>query len=274
MRSIIRVLLMTVLLIVSASVVLGDVTGPQTLTEGGGERIPTAGAQTVTAIAGNITYVNLTSFSVTRTWQGYYGEVSGTIVLADASNYTIYDWNNANPDGRVYAARVNNVDWSTIACATLLELSDDEAQYTGTNITNRDNEGPIDRPNVTFVKSTAPGVSQYANYSTFWVGDIQINGTFNATGGNDTSQCFSTVMHNSTSTVDTSDQNAGNDINRFREVVLADGSGDGNIVYTAILEDNYLGFNQQTHDFQMIVGEDGHGTDTATDTYYFYIELE
>ena len=41
-----------------------------------------------------------------------------------------------------------------------------------------------------------------------------------------------------------------------------------------ILDEDEPGFDDNPHDFQMIVLEDGHGTDTATDTYYFWVELE
>lgn len=248
--------------------------GPTGLDRGDDQRLQVKLAINTTAYAGNITEINFTAWSITRTWQGYFGEVRGTIVLADSNNYTMYDWNNADPDGRIYAARTANVNWTSIACANYSsKLSESEAIFTGTNETNRDAEWPMDRPNATFVTSINSGVSQYANYSTFWVGSVQINGTFNSTGGNELTQCYSTVMHNWTGWVD-NDQNAGNDMNRFREVVLADDYGNGNIVYTAILEDDYKGFDNVTHDFQMIVGEDGHGTDTATSNYYFYVELE
>jgi hypothetical protein len=55
------------------------------------------------------------------------------------------------------------------------------------------------------------------------------------------------------------------------------------IIYTAIIENDeegnrsdVLGFDNETHDFQMLVGDDGHagsGQDSTT-PYYFYVELE
>ncbi|MBR9690613.1 hypothetical protein GOV08_02920 [Candidatus Woesearchaeota archaeon] len=266
MRARVTIILFMLLFGMFAGTVLADPAGPASLVNGTPETLPVRPALSAIAYAGNITEINLTAWTVTRTWQGYYGQVSGTIILADANNYTMYDWRNTNPDGRVYAARVNNVDWSTIACAAQSELDTDEAQFTGTNDTNRDGEYPLDRPNATFVSFDLTGgasTARSANYSTFWIGSVQI----------DNNSCLSTSMHNSTATSMT-DQNVGNDPDRFRELILADGSGTGDIVYTAILEDDYTGFDGVAHDFQMIVGEDGHGTNTATSTYYFYVELE
>ena len=58
----------------------------------------------------------------------------------------------------------------------------------------------------------------------------------------------------------------------FEEVILHDGT---NIVWTAIISPNADGYETtgtETHDYQMIVPEDGSGNTAAT-TYYFYVEL-
>ncbi len=47
-----------------------------------------------------------------------------------------------------------------------------------------------------------------------------------------------------------------------------------NIIFTSLLEQNLAGFDNKTHDFEMLVLEDGHGTNVATTTYYFWLELE
>jgi hypothetical protein len=43
------------------------------------ERAPMDTAANHTALAGNVTEIDISGFSVTQTWQGYYGNVSGTI---------------------------------------------------------------------------------------------------------------------------------------------------------------------------------------------------
>ena len=46
------------------------------------------------------------------------------------------------------------------------------------------------------------------------------------------------------------------------------------VIFTSILEDSKEAFNGNLVDFQMIVPEDGHGTDTDVTPYYFFIEIE
>jgi hypothetical protein len=67
----------------------------------------------------------------------------------------------------------------------------------------------------------------------------------------------------------------------YQEVLLAVNHSQ-TIIYTTIIENDILGnstdpigYDNNTHDFQMIVGDDGHvgpNLDTTT-TYYFYVEL-
>ena len=58
----------------------------------------------------------------------------------------------------------------------------------------------------------------------------------------------------------------------FEEVLLA--QADGNPVFAALLEQDLSGFDSASHDFEMLVLEDGHAGDSSTTPYYFYIELE
>jgi hypothetical protein len=47
------------------------------------------------------------------------------------------------------------------------------------------------------------------------------------------------------------------------------------VIFTSILdEESPLGFDGRAHDFEMLVLENGHLTDIATTTYYFWVELE
>ncbi len=66
----------------------------------------------------------------------------------------------------------------------------------------------------------------------------------------------------------------------FQNILLSDPANTGTEwIYTAIIEDStgattdLTCFNGQECDFQILVNEDGHGTDTATTTYYFWVEL-
>ena len=73
-------------------------------------------------------------------------------------------------------------------------------------------------------------------------------------------ECYNTQLYNN------------NGVGTFYEVLLTDGS---NTVYASILEEaDTTGFDGNYYDFEMIVLEDGHGTDTSTTDYYFWVELE
>src|SRR3989339_536096 len=187
------VLLSMVIAILAIAYVYALPTGPSgPIVPISSERLDSWGPQTIPALAGNITEFNTDTSSITRTWQGYFGNISGTIVLGDANNNTLYDWDLAMPQGEIFATRTASVPaWSDVACSTAAES---ESQY-------------------------------------------------------------------------------------FREVILSD-QASAPIIYAAFTAHTFstaadvVGFDGGEHDFQMIVAEDGHGTDTATTLYYFYLELE
>ena len=61
----------------------------------------------------------------------------------------------------------------------------------------------------------------------------------------------------------------------FEEVMMTDASDDTQLVFAAILEERgAIGFDGNNYDFEMLVLENGHGTNTLATTYYFYVELE
>ena len=70
------------------------------------------------AEAGNVTRLDINAITITTSWQGYYGNVTGNIVLADANNESLYEWGNATSiTGEVYATRTTTVTWNTINCS-------------------------------------------------------------------------------------------------------------------------------------------------------------
>ena len=80
----------------------------------------------VDAQAGNVTQLSLNGTAITSSWQGFYGNISGTLILSDNSGNNFYDWNMSTPSGEVYASRVNNVDWSQINCASGANITAEE----------------------------------------------------------------------------------------------------------------------------------------------------
>lgn len=244
-------------------------TGPKTLDRVSESRWPTWGSLNTTAIAGNVTEMNFNSSSITRTYQGYFGNITGMIVLGDAQNNSLYDWTIASPQGEIYAVRSVTVPtWGSVTCAAQWEL---QAEDSALGVNETIDEDSINR---TFVKGGAP--DQAARFGSselvhpqFWVANQSI-------AEND---CPVAVMYNSSSQPSP----------YFKEVLLSDNDNinatdGGFVIYTAIIAHTLNpfaesdGFDQRTHDFEMIVGENGHGTQdgatATTSTYWFYLELD
>lgn len=223
------------------------------------ERLDTWSAKTIYAEAGNVTEFNTDSSTITRMWQGYFGNISGTIVLGDANNNTLYDWDLAMPQGEIFATRTATVPaWSDVACSTAAEL---EAEDTALGITDQTiQEDAINR---TFLVQGSPEAQARFGttlaHPTFWVADSQINAD----------ACRIAYMYNSTAS----------ESEYFREVILSD-QASAPIIYAAFTSHTFsptgdvVGFDGLEHDFQMMVAENGHGTDTTPTLYYFYLELE
>ncbi len=216
--------------------------GPTTLSVVESSRRTNFPVATIEAQAGNVTELLINATTVTKAWAGYYGNVTGTITLDDARNNTLYKWDIDRVVGEIYAAR-SPADFSSasIRCANSTNVQSEE---TALNI------GPADRDGVneTFTYTTHPA---------FYVG----------------SKFFAQDECNYTVSTYVNDQQ--DSARTFNETLLYDATND-QIVYMAILANNQDGFkigSGDIYDFQMLVGEDGHGN-TATTTYYFYVELE
>lgn len=205
----------------------------------------------INAAAGNVSELLITQVRVTEAWQGYYGNITGTIVLDDADDYTLYDWSLPNPTGEVYASNGSSVTWADINCFNLTNQSTGGGAgwwnvttvETDFNITEVDLDGLDETFNTTYVNTTG-----------FTVGGILINNE---------DECAQANTY-----VDEAHQ-----VGRFREVLLTDNNS---LIFTTILENSVDGYQTGTdpHDFQMLVLEDGHpGQESSTTPYYFYVEL-
>lgn len=89
-------------------------------------------ADSALAIAGNVTELLISGKTTTQSWQGYFGNVSGTIELANVDGNVMYNWSAANPSGEVLASVAQNVDWTNLACFDL--VTDGAALETTYNI--------------------------------------------------------------------------------------------------------------------------------------------
>ncbi|OYT35822.1 hypothetical protein B6U91_02395 [Candidatus Pacearchaeota archaeon ex4484_71] len=90
--------------------------GASTIVSVSNSTAPTTSPTSQEAIAGNVSEISIEGVSTTQSWQGYFGNVTGAIRLADASANVMYNWSIANPSGEVYASTSNSVAWGSIAC--------------------------------------------------------------------------------------------------------------------------------------------------------------
>ena len=203
------------------------------------ETAPIDDPQSHNAMAGNVTEITISGYSTTMSWQGYFGNVSGVIQLADDDDNVLYNWTLTTPSGEVYASNNSDVDWTNMTCFNYTR--DGLALENAFGI----NESAVDGINETF-KYTNAHDEFYTASQQFSEGD-----------------CPAAFMY---------DGNRAPTDDHFEEVLIW---ADGTLVYTALLEkDDTTGFDDQYYDFEMIVLEDGHGTDVDITPYYFYVELE
>jgi len=213
------------------------------------------------AQAGNVTEINIFGFSTTQSWQGYYGNVSGTIQLADGSDEVMYNWSLASPEGEIYASVNESISWGNIMCFNFTATGtygDDSGNIgntslLGMNLSQLENAYSIGVDDVDGVDETFSLIGA-GTHNTFYTNNLDF------TEG----ECRNTRIYNSTG--------LGED-DKFEEVLLYD-SDTQNVVYASILNEDALGFDDAYHDFEMLVLEDGHDIDTGVTLYYFYVELQ
>jgi hypothetical protein len=195
------------------------------------------------AQAGNVTQLLINATTVTRNWQGYYGNVSGRIVLDNGQNASIYSWE-LFPNGEVYAANHSSVDWDSIKCVNFTSNRSDGWSSNITNIESFFNINPSDRDGIDETFN-----STYINSTGFFVGNKLI----------DTSnKC--PLAHTFVS---------GNyQEEDFEELLLTDNVS---LIFASILEIDSVGFDSRKWDFQMLVAEDG--DNPAPTNYYFFVEV-
>lgn len=213
------------------------------------------------AIAGNVTELNIFGYTVTQSWQGYYGNVTGSIILGDQSSSVLYNWSLASPEGEIYASTNDSISWTNIQCFNFTSsgtYGDDSAQrgktsYFGTNLSQLEETFGIGWDDVDGVNETF-SLSGIGTHNSFYTNNLHF----------DEGECMSTQVYS----------NAGMGENdKFEEVLLYD-PDTRSVVFASLLNEDEFGFDGTTHDFEMLVLEDGHDSDTAVTPYYFYLELQ
>ncbi len=242
------VILLVLALAIFSFTSLADPTGP-TLINGTPERRTTGIDSTtgtpVEAQAGNVTALTINTTRITQRWQGYYGNITGTITLDTADEMTLYSWELANPEGEIYAVNGSATpSWANVECLQF------NRSVTNTDLT-------MLQTNLGMSTTDADNVNNTFNMT--FVGSFNIGDT-NTINSED--NCSLVSLH----------VNDNQDQLSFNETILIDDTNDNNlIIYTALLEQDATGFSGSSLDFQMIVGENGETVESTT--YYFYAEL-
>jgi len=189
---------------------------------------PALNQSNVTVQGGNITWLDIDGDQGTSIWQGFFGTVTGGIVLEDASGSNMYDWNLVKAEGEILATRYIVSDWSKVNCTNQTEIYQEEERL---NIANSSSQGIND----TFLNTTHPS--------------FEIAGRL-MTG------CRSTLTDNST-----------NPKVVFWNVLL--NANSTTTIYTAIMQDDTIGFNGTAVDFQLMVPTN---YSTGQAVYNLYLE--
>ena len=221
------------------------------------ERAAADSAGTVPAQAGNVTELTISGYSVTQSWQGYFGNITGTIQLADANDNSLYNWTLASPQGEIYASLNNTISWNNVQC---FNFTANGTGGSGGEVSGATNLGGI---NLTTLEAQ------------FNIGEDDVDGVNETFYLTDHDEFYTSNLHFSANECRSTRVygNGGPADQQFEEVLLYEYST-GSFIFTALLEEDLQGFDSAAHDFEMLVLEDGHGTDTASSSYYFYVELE
>lgn len=220
-----------------------------------------SGAGNSSASAGNLTELVIYAGNAgSQSWQGYYGNVSGTLMLADSDDNVFFNWSAVSAAGEVYASTNLTILWTAIQCFNFTaegNLSNGESGETpgstnlhGLNLTQLESMYNIASTDLDGVNRTFSSF----NHDRFFTSNLEFSAD----------ECRSVHIFTNESKAEDG---------FFEEALLYEPST-GSVVFTSLLEDNVPGFDNVERDFEMLVLEDGHGTDTASTTYFFFLEIE
>jgi len=255
---------------------------------------PISTATHIDALAGNITLFNIEAVTKSRGWAGFTGNITGLIILSDGTTGTehfMYNWTQASPRGQVYASTAGagapgDVDWGNLECFNFTADGTNPGIVPGgTDATNGTNDpyapGDLDARN----SVTGMNAHQINTLYGFEDRDVDsINETFKADGVNDgadnnnndheysefyvgnirfpANQCPGVEVYNSTGPS-----------SNFQEALLYDPTNNQPL-FTGLIAEDRNGYDGNTHDFEMLVPNNQHGSNTDLTRYYIYAEIK
>ena len=239
-----KILLILLLLGALSSAAVADPYGPDNITRDSDERRTSfgSGAFQVDAQAGNVTQLSINTSILTSRWQGYYGNISGSITLDNAAGWTLYDWSAGDlaVTGEIYAANQTISSWADVICVNF--TGNGTVGHSGINVTQLE---------AMYGMTLTDGDGMDETFTT--TDDIVI-------GETTLSNCPATHLY-----VNNATQTA-----QWNESLLTE-NATGAVIYASKVEQNTQGFDGNEWDFQMLVADDG--DIAAATTYQFYVEL-
>lgn len=209
------------------------------LTVGANETKVESEGATEDAIGGNVTELNISISQQTTKWQGYYGNVSGGIVLEDANSHSMFSWTIDDPTGEIYATPLSSLpDWTDYN-NDANTANVDSAFSLGTATT-----GVADNATDTFTET----------HTAFYLAGTQIAA--------DVGPCAKTKN--------------GTGVSNWETVILTDGDGGSvttDFMFVGLIREGGTSFKGTGDlcDYQVIVPDDPN--DVIATTYYFYVEV-
>jgi hypothetical protein len=208
--------------------------------------------------AGNITEITISAISTTKSWAGYYGNITGTITLENSVGNVFYNWTSIEPKGNIFASTNTSIDWSQIRCFDWVvggtgQTFDQQTAEDWFGIPDDASDGLNDTYNNTGLDSE------------LFVGTRNITEVSAAA----TATCHSTNVYRDGAKIQ----------DDFENVLLTDGD---RLVFMTVIENNQVnndtditGFDGVAHDFQMLVAENGqNGQEDTSTTYFFWAEIQ
>lgn len=166
-----KILILTLaIFVLSFTMVLAAPLGANT-TVGASSGSSSTTTTTVNQDAGNISYVDVNSDIVATGWAGFFGNLSGSFFLSDASANNMYRWTMSTTSGAVVYASNNSIsDWSTGNIGPLLSV----------NVPSWVNDNTTSGFNNTFTATETFNSSGYSGGNA--IANVPYVATFNASG--------------------------------------------------------------------------------------------
>lgn len=232
------VLLATFIMLIVAGLVTGDPTG-STITSNTTDLGRTTTPASRADDGGTFTTLNINAIQQNYAWKAYLGNITGSLVLDDSNNISIYQWSLSTLTGEILATRNDSLAWGSLGCASDAVMA---SENTFLNMASGDG----DNINSTF---------SFSNHKTFIIAGNTL--------ANSTCPALATYV-NLTAQAD-------NETALFQQILINDSNS--NLIFVGNLEINQQGYdNSSQFDFQMILPDDD--TASAITTYYFYVELD